>query len=217
MPLDAGQSLSRPGALSSLSGGLLAGAIWDLASHPAVGLPRGQRREAELGAGEGAWVLRCGCRRRCASRIRQRHRQPDAESCRPGSAPVGGMAWQPPPPCGCDGCTVMAGPPPQVRCHGCGQGEHFTRPGHGAGGMWYANHLKGRIRTINWHGIQAAVSGWGQRFLFVLSTTSLEQSQNSFCVCDSQTQICVCVCDRNLFCSQNSVCVPTHMLFVTEL
>ncbi len=34
--------------------------------------------------------------------------------------------------------------------------------------------------------------------LYILVTVSLERSQNSFCVCESQTHISVCVCDAQI-------------------
>jgi hypothetical protein len=128
-----GKVFPYPGTPSSSSGGTLAGAARDLAAHRAVGLPRGQRRAAELGAGAGARVRGVAAAAIVPGGIRQRHCRMDAGSCRPGPAPVRGMARQTPAPCGRDkGChcwPAAEGPSSQ-----CGRGEHLARPWHGTGG-----------------------------------------------------------------------------------
>jgi hypothetical protein len=95
---DAGQSLPHLGAPSSLSGGMLTGAAQDLATHHAVGLPRGWRRSAKLGAGAGARVCGTAVAAIVPGGIRQHHRRLDTGSHGPGLALVRGMAGQLPVP-----------------------------------------------------------------------------------------------------------------------
>jgi hypothetical protein len=78
-------------------------------------------------------------------RICPHHHRLDAGSHGPGSAPVQGMARQPPAPCRHDGRAVIAGPPPPACC--CSRGRSILL-GHGVapGGMLYANRLEESVR-----------------------------------------------------------------------
>ncbi len=118
---------------------MLAGAAQDLATHRAVGLPRGWRWAAELGAGAGARV--CGVA---------------AANIVPGSVTAGrtpgvtdqdlrrSEAWL----IKCRRLAgviraVVAGLLLQAHCCGHGRGEHLARPRRGAGGRvvgWMMGH-----------------------------------------------------------------------------
>jgi hypothetical protein len=142
MPQNAGQSLPHLGAPLSPSGGMLAGTAWDLAAHRAVGLPRGQRRAAELRVGAGAWVCGAAAAAIMPGGIRKHHCRTDAGS--PDQDLLRSEAWL--------GKrqrlvgvirAVVTSPPPQAHCCSCGRGEHLPRPPRGAGGRvegWMMGH-----------------------------------------------------------------------------
>jgi hypothetical protein len=142
MPPDAGQSLPHQGASSSLSGGALAGAAWDLAAYRAVRLPGGQHQAAKLEMGAGARVLRHGCQRHCAGRNTPVSSTPGGmdQDLRRSEAWLGnrwhlaGMIR-----------AVVAGPLPQAHCCGCGWGGILLDRGVVPGGAWYNNRLGGLV------------------------------------------------------------------------
>ncbi len=97
---------------------------------------RGRGRAAESGGGGGRGFRGAAAAAIVPGGIHQRHRRPDARKHGPGSAPVRGMAWQMPAPCGCDkGCRCRPAAAGPSSC----RGELLARPRRGAGrpgGMW---------------------------------------------------------------------------------
>jgi hypothetical protein len=76
---------------------------------PCSGIARGAAPGSGVG-GRGGGAVFCGMATAAImpGRIRQHHRRPDAGSHGPGPAPVGGVAWQMPAPCGRDkGCCCQ--------------------------------------------------------------------------------------------------------------
>jgi hypothetical protein len=115
-----GKGFSCPGAPLSLSRGTLAGAARDLVAHHVVGLPRGQRQAAELGARVGARVLRCGTGQN----------KPVTDQDLRWSEAWLGNHWHL---AGVIRAVVPGLPSQAYRC-GPGRGEHLAGPQHGARG-----------------------------------------------------------------------------------
>ncbi len=92
------------------------------------------RRAAELGAGVGAWVCGATAAAIVSGRIHQRHRQPDVtdQDLRQSEAwldkrqHLAGVIK-----------AVVAGPPPQAHCQGCGRGSILLGHGVAPGGVWW--------------------------------------------------------------------------------
>jgi hypothetical protein len=128
------------GVQSSLSGGAIVPvrgrAHWSLpGSGSTVGLPGGAVPGSGVGGGgRGHGFFGMAATTVMLGGIRLHHCRLDAGSHRPGPAPVGGMAQQPPAPRGCVGQAVIVGTLPQARHRGCGWGEHLARPRCGARG-----------------------------------------------------------------------------------
>ncbi len=154
MPLDAGQSLPRPGAPSSPSGGALAGATLNQAAHREVGLPRGRPWAWESEAGAVAQVCGVAATAIVPGGIRQRHSWPDVGSHGPGPVPVRGMAWRPPAPHRHDKgfCRQPATAGPSLRSWP--RGSILLGHGMALGDAFYADYLEG------WTNLTIII-GWG--------------------------------------------------------